>query len=51
MVLTPYIATVQKKFVFRMWWLYISVIHQVLHKRGQFRHVLVVRHVEVKEAT
>ena len=47
------IAAVQKKFVFSMKWLYIhvNVIHKVLYKRGLFRHVLVVGHVEVKEAT
>lgn len=37
------IAAVQKKFVFRMLWLYIDVIHQDLYKRRQFRFVLVIR--------
>ena len=44
-------SAVQKKFVFSMQWHYIIVIHKLLYKRGQFRHVLVVRHVDVKEAT
>ena len=42
------IAALQKKFVFRMQWRYIDVIHQVLYCVG---HGLVVRHAEVKEAT
>ena len=32
-------------------YIHVNVILKVLYKRGLFRHVLVVGHVEVKEAT
>ena len=32
-------------------YIHVNVILKVLFKRGLFRHVLVVGHVEVKEAT